>query len=163
MNIQYLKKIQTNPSLEINNSSYFSSIKRISETEIASLEQFYNNGNIFPKVLKELLFLAGSDCFVCDYGINKTQQDLQEWVREDMLENERTISRPFYAFDVYGGSQFLFIYLDEGDNPEIYEAHPYSNENDWIKRLNNLTIKSLVDNGIERVKEEKTLFNILFL
>lgn len=158
MNIQYLKKLQTNPSLEINNSGYFSSIKGISETEIKSLEQLYNNENPFPKVLKELLLLAGTNCFVCDYGINKTQQELQEWVREDMLENERTISRPFFAFDVYGGSQFLFIYLDEGDNPEIYEAHPYSNDDNWIRHLNNLTIKNLVDNGIERIKRGENPF-----
>lgn len=158
MEIQYLTKLKDNPYENPSDLKNSLIIEGISLNEIQQLEQLYNNGNQFPKILKELLFLAGNYCYVCDYGINENQQELQEWVREDMIENGRTISRPFYAFDVYGGSQFLFIYLDEGDNPEIYEAHPYSDNNDWIRHLNNLTIKSLVDSCIERVKRGENPF-----
>ncbi|KIO54546.1 SMI1/KNR4 family protein [Flavobacterium hibernum] len=158
MEINFLKYLRDNPSAYPYDKDYKATIQPISIEEIEHLEQLYNSGNPFPKVLKELLFLAGNDCYVCDYGINETQQELQEWVREDMLENKRTISRPFYAFDVYGGSQFLFIYLDDGYNPAIYEAHPYSNNDSWISRLSNLTIKNLVDNGIERIKRGENPF-----
>ena len=158
MEIQYLKKLQNNPYENPSDLQNSFIIKGITLNEIQQLELLYNSGNPFPIVLKELLFLAGSYCYVCDYGINETQQKLQEWVREDMTDNTRIISRPFYAFDVYGGDQFLFIYLDEGDNPTIYEANPWTDGENWIKHLDNLTIKSLVDDGIERVKRGENPF-----
>ena len=158
MEIQYLKKLQNNPYENPSDLQNSFIIKGITLNEIQQLELLYNSGNPFPIVLKELLFLAGSNCYVCDYGINETQQKLQEWVRDDMSDNTRIISRPFYAFDVYGGDQFLFIYLDEGDNPTIYEANPWTDGENWIKHLDNLTIKSLVDDGIERVKRGENPF-----
>lgn len=53
---------------------------------------------------------------------------------------------------------YLFIYLDEGDNPTIYEANPWTDGENWIKHLDNLTIKGLVDDGIERVKRGENPF-----
>ncbi|MBP4136950.1 SMI1/KNR4 family protein [Flavobacterium geliluteum] len=158
MKIEYLAKLQDNPYENPSDLKNSFIIEGITLNEIQDLEKLYNNGNPFPKVLKELLFLAGNYCYVCDYGIDETQQELQEWVREDMADNGRTISRPFYAFDVYGGDQFLFIYLDEGENPTVYEAHPWITGSNWIKHLDNLTIKSLVDSGIERVKRGENPF-----
>lgn len=109
MNIQYLTKLKDNPieySEDTNNSF---PIQGISEIEIIQLEQSYNNGNPFPKVLKELLFLAGKYCYVCDYGVNDSQQELQDWVREHIQERNKIINRPFFVFDVYSGFPFLFI------------------------------------------------------
>lgn len=152
MNIVYLKKLQENPKLEINESGDFSSIQGISEIEISQLEQLWNSGNSFPVVLKELLFLAGTNCYVFDYGITEDQNDMQEWVREQMTEMNKIISRPFYAIDLYGGDQFLFIYLDEGDNPDIYQASAYESGANWYRKTSN-TIKSLSEKRIARVKE----------
>ena len=115
MDITYLKQLERtrNKNSWINES--------ISLEEIKQLEQIYNNNKPFPKALRELLFLAGNYCIVLDYGLNDTQQELQEFVRENMQEENRIITRPFYAIDVYNaGDQFLFVYLDEGDDPEVY-------------------------------------------
>ena len=153
MNIQYLTKLKDNPIEYPEDTNNSFPIQGISEIEIIQLEQSYNNGNPFPKVLKELLFLAGNYCYVCDYGVNDSQQELQDWVREHMQERNKIISRPFFVFDVYNGFPFLFIYLDEGDNPLVYEADPYNPDLNWIRQLQNQTMKSIVDDGIERVKE----------
>lgn len=93
----------------------------LSEEEIAELEILYNNGNPFPQGLKELLFLAGKYCYGLDYGIFNTQQEMQEYVRGRMVKYNRTITRPFFAIDIYNASEiFLFVYLDEGPNPTVY-------------------------------------------
>ena len=65
MEINYLKKLQEN----INIFQY--PCEPISMIEIESLEQTYNSGNPFPKVLKELLFLAGEFCYILDYITKK--------------------------------------------------------------------------------------------
>lgn len=151
MNIVYLKELQSNPSLEINQSGHFSTISGITEIEISQLEQLYNNGTPFPKVLKELLYLAGNECYVLDYGRANDQQELQEIARKQMQDNDILENRPFYVFDFYSGYSFLFIYLDEGDNPDVYQGTPYSDEN-WKKKINH-NIQSLINNRITRVKE----------
>lgn len=150
MTIEYLTQLRDNPVEYPDDASNRFENEGVSESEILQLEQLYNNGNPFPKALKELLCLAGNFCYVFDYNIHNNQQEIQEWVREDMVEMNRIISRPFYAFDLYSG--FLFIYLDEGDNPDIYEAQPFSAGNDWIRKTSN-TIKSLSEKRILRVKE----------
>jgi hypothetical protein len=148
MTIEYLTSLYENPIHQVHRFKN----RGIPETEIAQLEQLYNNGNAFPKVLKELLFLTGDFCYVFEHGITKSQQEMQEWVREDMEEMERIISRPFYAIDLYGGDQFMFVYLDEGDNPQIYQASAYEKGDVWIRKTSN-TIKSLSEKRIIRVKE----------
>jgi len=153
MTIKYLQQLKDNPIVySKNNTELQFKIEGIPESEIQQLELVWNNGNVFPKVLKELLFLAGNFFYVCDYGPNDNQQEMQEWVREHMRDNNRSINRPFFAFDIYGGGTFLFIYLDEGDNPKVFEASPYSDYNDWIRPLEPQTIQSIVNIGINRVK-----------
>ncbi|MDY0990342.1 hypothetical protein SOM12_23140 [Flavobacterium sp. CFBP9031] len=156
MKIEYLKKLKENP-IDFGELINFE-IEGITLNEIEHLEQLYNTGKSFPKVLKELLFLAGKYCYVCDYGPNENQTELQESIREDLLDNERTISRPFYVIDVYSSERFMFIYLDEGNNPTIYTAHPSSETQNWITQLSNLTIKSLIDNRVERAKRGENPF-----
>lgn len=151
MNIQYLNQLRDNP-IRFGNSRNFP-IQGISLQEITQLEQNWNNGNPFPKVLKELLFLAGKDCYVFDYGIGETQQGMQEWGREQMEDNNIVENRPFYIFDFYGGYHFSFIYLDEGDNPKAYKGTPYHDpEEGWIKPLT-FTIKEYVDSRVQDVQD----------
>ena len=152
MTIKYLQQLKDNPVAYPNDTEFKFEIKGISEPEIQQLELVWNNNRPFPKVLKELLFLAGNFCYVCDYGPNDSQQEVQEWVREHMEDNNRILNRPFYAFDVYGGDTFLFIYLDEGDNPNVYQAKPYSDDDNWIRPLKSQTIQSIINTGINRVK-----------
>ncbi|KOP40284.1 hypothetical protein DBB36_14230 [Flavobacterium sp. WLB] len=152
MTIKYLQQLRDNPiSYSKNNKELQFKIEGIPESEIQQLELTWNNGNLFPQVLKELLFLAGNFCYVCDYGPNDSQQEMQEWVREHLEDSNRSINRPFYAFDVWGGLNFLFIYLDEGDNPNVFQALPYCDDDDWIIPLTK-TIQNIIEIGINRVK-----------
>lgn len=156
MNIIYLKELQSTPSIEINNSGTQSIINGISESEISQLEQNWNSGGNFPIVLKELLYLAGETCYVLDYGWNDSQQEMQTEVREQLIEWNRVILRPFYAIDVYGSDQFLFVYLDEGENPNVYEAYlptlKYDDATSWLKSLDR-SLKDFINFRINKVKK----------
>ncbi len=154
MDITYLKQLERTP----NKNSWIN--ESISLEEIKQLEQIYNNNKPFPKALRELLFLAGNYCIVLDYGLNDTQQELQEFVRENMQEENRIITRPFYAIDVYNaGDQFLFVYLDEVDDPAVYQAS-YEDRSDrpnWINKVTP-TLSNFVNRKIERVKKGQNPF-----
>jgi hypothetical protein len=59
-------------------------------------------------------------CF--DYGLNDTQQEMQDDAREWLADLNFSITRPFFVIDVHHGSDsFLFVYLDAGvDDPMVY-------------------------------------------
>jgi len=67
-----------NPNAE---SKYQFRTRPISIEEIEALEQKYNNGKLFPKVLRELLYLAGETCYVFDYNALDLMDEMQEHVR----------------------------------------------------------------------------------
>ncbi len=152
MNIEYLKILRDNPYEYPQNLEESFTIEGISLTEIEQLEQTWNNGNPFPKALRELLFLAGDYCYVFNFGIYDTQQELQEAMREDLVDNGKTITRPFYVMDTWNADQYYFVYLDEGENPNIYEALPYEDSSIWLRNTHN-NIKSLAEHRIARVKK----------
>lgn len=155
MEVKYLKELRDNPARNPNSSGYKGMNEPISLTEIEYLESLYGNNNPFPDTLRELLFLAGGYCYVCDYGIHNSQQELQESVRSDMSDYKRIINRPFFAIDVYNdGDQFLFVYLDEGHNPAVYEGHYFSRDDmpSWITLVSS-TLSSYIVALINRVKE----------
>ncbi|MDA3615835.1 hypothetical protein [Polluticaenibacter yanchengensis] len=157
MEIEYLKQLQNNPIPYPNEKEFNGEIKGISESKITYLEQLYNNGNPFPIVLKELLYLAGKSCYVIDWGPFVKQEELQQFVREVIQEENHIITRPFYVFDSTSGI-YLFIYLDEGDNPSYHVMDPYEPDSSkWIKKWNK-TIQQLVNDGVELVKEGLTPF-----
>lgn len=105
----YLQQLQNNPLGPPDNPEYKNPIEDIPESEITQLEKLYNNGNPFPQMLKELLFLAGGSCYVIDWGPTDTQEELQEWVRETLRDMDKVMTGPFYIFDSTAGT-FLFIY-----------------------------------------------------
>jgi len=152
MEIQYLTYLRDNPVYK--GITKDMPIKSISLQEIEQLEILYNSGNPFPKALKELLFLAGKFCYVLDYGVFESQQEMQDYVRSEMAEDTKAITRPFFAIDIYNpGDQFIFVYLDEGDNPPTYELHYYEdNDEDWIWQVTP-TLSDLINSGIDRVKQ----------
>lgn len=154
MDIEYLTQLKNNPIKFSNYTENRFENRGISETEIAQLEQSYNSSNPFPKVLKELLFLAGDFCYLFDIG--DSQQDLQDWFRDLMTEYNKTISRPFYVIDTNQGDDFRIIYLDEGDNPPIYYTSPDVSGEEWIKKNTfNDTIQSLVEYLIKQIKDNQ--------
>jgi len=143
MKIEYLQKLRENPYEEINNKLL--EIKGISEAEINSLEQTWNNGNSFPKALKELLFLAGENFPGFSYGIGSTQNEFQVWIREHIARMSRVIDRHFFSINFFGGIDFTFVYLDEGDNPFVYHAYPYEEERlEWFT-CSNLNLKDYIE------------------
>lgn len=154
MNIEILTYLRDNPTLEINKSGSFSTILGISETEITQLEQLYNNGNIFPKALRELLFLAGNSCYVLETGWYDTQEEIQTAAREWLVKYNKNISRPFFVIDIYGaGYQFLYVYLDEGDNPFVYQAYLPTRSDIVPFKSFNKTLSDFIKVHIDMVKQ----------
>lgn len=152
MNIELLTYLRDNPKLRPQNPNPEDQypIKGLSLETIAELEQKFNNGNPFPKVLKELLYLAGEDCYVLAYDIDPTMKDMQDNVRELFTAyNRPTFTRPFFVLDVYNfSSGFTYMYLDEGDNPPLYY---FEFENIKIFNLK-CNLVEYINEGIDRVK-----------
>lgn len=160
MELEFMKDLRDNPAAYPNSAGFKGLIKPITASEIDHLEELYNNGSKFPKALRELLLLAGKSCYVLDYGLYDTQQDLQESVRTYMSEESRVIDRPFFAIDIYNHSdQFLFVYLDEGVNPAVYEGF-YEDRDDlpsWITLVSK-SLSSYIETLIDRVKMGRNPF-----
>ena len=100
--------------------------KGLSMERIEALEQAYNNGNPFPRGLRELLYLAGDYCNVLDYSTD-TAEKLQLRARQEMTDYGMTnLIRPFYCIDTMGGydsGAFTFVYTDEpGEDPHLNTA-----------------------------------------
>ena len=161
MNIEYQTKLRDFPSRNPDSPTYKGTIEPIPLDEIQILEQRYNNSNPFPKALRELLFLAGKYCYVLEYGTLDTQDEMQMHVRENMLDSNRVITRPFYAVDIYNeGDQFLFIYLDEGEDPKVYEGAYYNNSDfpDWIHPIAVKSLSDLIYQRIQQVQQGRNPF-----
>jgi hypothetical protein len=152
MDIKYLINLKNLNS--VLPSKYFPN-ESISLEEVSQLEQTYNKGNIFPKILKEYLLIAGKYCPVIDKGIFSSQQELQEFVREELEHYGKIFTRPFFAIEIYSGDWCLFIYLDEGDNPNLYCAY-YDDEaagfSEPLRKMGH-NISSLINSRIQRIKE----------
>lgn len=158
MEIEYLKKLRDYPAAYPNDTDYKDEISGISEVEITQLKQLYNNGNPFPKALKELLFLAGESCYVLAY-LNNSQQAMRNYVRNQLQKRFLEIARPFFAIDVYNSSdQCLIVYLDEGEDPIVYSVFYDFQDYDpndypevqFITPLKKLS--AYINSGIEDVK-----------
>jgi len=157
MDIKYLTVFTQHPSYSYKNG-VVDVLQPITSEEITTLEISYNNGSRFPVVLTELLYLAGDYCYVLDYGNTDSQDDIQQTARELLTDNNQNIIRPFYVIDIYGASQFLFVYLDEGiDDPAIYEAQPYTKDNELV-RATGQTLLSLVNARVVRLLSGYSVF-----
>ncbi|WP_293308176.1 hypothetical protein [Pedobacter sp. UBA5917] len=151
MEIKYLTYLRDNPVIK--GPHYERTNESIQLSEIVQLENLFNEGKPFPPVLKELLFLAGGGTCVLDRGRNKTQQEMQEHVRKCLVRYNRSINRSFYAIDVYNpGDQMLFIYLDEGDDPIVYNAVYEEPIEEWLSSTM-LTIAQIINGRIDNVKK----------
>lgn len=139
MEIEYLTDLQNFSSMDYSGNTITN--KPIPVKEILELEKQFNNGDMFPKALRELLFLAGNSCKLLDYSIFNSQKELQEFIIEDLKEDGLKMERPYYILEVYdGGSPFYFVYLDEGDNPAVYVAKNEYEELEIIKIKDSLSV-----------------------
>ena len=156
MEIKYLLMLKNNPAVYPNDPEYEARIKSISISEILQLEQTWNNGKEFPAALRELLFLAGDFCYVLDTGLMESQQEMQEEARQWLSDFNRTISRPFYVIDVYNaGEGFLFVYLDEGEDPKVnctYLPHRDYDDASWLSSTDR-SLSNFINSRINDVKQ----------
>lgn len=154
MNIEILTYLRDNPIKYPNDTEYRGEIRGIALNEIEELEQLYNNGIAFPKGLRELLFLAGDYCYVLDTGWYDSQEDMQIAAREWLVKFSKNISRPFFVIDVYNATdQFLYVYLDEGDNPYVYQAYlPERSDIEHFYSLNK-KLSEYINGLIDTVKQ----------
>ncbi|HZW62099.1 MAG TPA: hypothetical protein VFF15_00485 [Flavobacteriaceae bacterium] len=153
MEIEILISLKDNPIQVGVGHTFVNQGLAVSEIEV--LEQAWNSGNQFPKSLRELLYLAGNFCYVLDYSIWQSQQEMQDELRNEMQEDGNILNRPFYIIDNYASDQFLFVYLDE----DQIDPMVYSYTSDAISRERALdepmgyTLSHLINLGIEAVKE----------
>lgn len=166
MEIKYQAILNNNPIIrpttgELAGSSYPFTLERLTIEEIIDLEIKYNNGNQFPASLRELLFLAGKDCYVLDYGLHDTQEEMQDDVRNWLIKQNLSIKSPFFVIDVHRGPEiFLFVYLDEGvPDPIVYQGVTsyYDVGYSWPMKLES-TLSSFIDNRISDLKLGKSPF-----
>ena len=159
MEIKYLVVLGENPIKNILDLNFLT--LPLSLEEVSQLELRYNNDYPFPIALKELLYLAGSYCHVLNYGDYETQQELQEFVRGKLLKEHHPMPRPFFVIEICKANfQFLFIYLDEGNNPPVYKAH-YDSERlslNQAPEVEHQSLSDLISSRIERFKNEGNSF-----
>ena len=125
MEIKYLQLLRDNPEeYPKNKEGRKHPIRPFSIVEIEQLESAYNSGKKFPLALRELLFLAGEDCYVLEYGYKGNMESVQRIVWGNLARESKVMPRPFLAIDIYNMlDQFLFVFLDEGDDPPVYEGY----------------------------------------
>jgi hypothetical protein len=143
MKIQYMQMLKDNPvcygvSANFTNRGY--SLERIKE-----LENKYNNGNPFPKALSELLYLAGDFCYGLDRPYD-TEEENQDLPREELIEYNRQINHPFFVIEIILETEhFLYVRLDEGENPHVYEACLYHEESPFSKITGGDTLSQYIE------------------
>lgn len=87
--------------------------------DIEELEQLFNQGNPFPKAFREYLFIGGKfNSLGIQDGTDGNIKGLHEFYKEKMKQRGVSIERPFLIFDNFEGESFMFIYLDEGNDPQ---------------------------------------------
>lgn len=143
MEIKYLER------LKINNKKGTLTNKGLSLEQISHLEIIFNNANPFPKVLKELLFLAGEYCGFLEFGAFEDQEEMQNEMRSDLLEfNNLVIIRPFFCIDIASYSAPVFMFLDEGDNPTLCQILREPTNENYYRRIG-VDLKEFINISIE--------------
>lgn len=149
MEIDFLSNLSNQPPNENN----YAIIRGISLNQIEELEELYNNGKLFPKALRELLFLAGDFCYALNRIWYKNQQEIQTASKEWLLEYNVIIEKPFFVIAAYSiGESFSFVYLDEGNDPIVHQTY-LSNNTKMVLRNLNKTLSTYVNSCIDLTKE----------
>lgn len=131
MEIKFLKSYRDNPILKTRKAKGLT-IERIKE-----LEKKLNNGKSFPKTFSEFLFIGG-DYSALGFDYEGYYENGEQYIAlkdhyEDIMPKYKvSLNRPYAILDSYDGLTFMFIFLDEGDDPRVYNfgVHPdYRGEN----------------------------------
>jgi hypothetical protein len=133
--MKFLKSLKDNLNL-------FEGIESSNENEIVEFEN--KLGIKIPIALKEFLLLVGNDYDMILRGGGGAKQGIKNFdyilkVSFDLLKETNSIGLdnilPFLEY----GDQFLFVYLDDGDNPPVYrfETELYYCGDDYIPNSSN--------------------------
>jgi len=146
MEIKYLKTYNENKD-----SSKFWGRNTKSKTteEIQELETLFNNGTPFPKAFREFLFIGGNFNAIGLETSTGNYKGLHQYYEEGMAARGLKFNRPFMVFHNFEGAIGMFIYLDEGDDPKVYNcsvSEGYDSDNGEILwKSNYTTFKELID------------------
>ena len=148
MEIEYLKTYNENKDILINFAVAAPEGKTMEE--IQELETLFNQGNPFPKAFREFLFIGGRyDAIGINSSIDGNYKGLHQYYEEGMAKRGLKFNRPFMVFHDLEGGCGLFIYLDEGDDPQPYicsVSEGYDSDDDEkIWKSGYSTFKELID------------------
>ena len=152
MEIEFSYKMKENPKprKRLSHNRGFS-VEKIAELEI-------NKGNPFPKAYKEYLYLGGD---FNSLGLNIAIEDSESWqhiaaikrVAEiEMKKEGLSINRPYVILHYYDDDGFIFIYLDENENPQPYIFEPFPlGDKEHIFPVKNIdSLSSFIDDLVDR-------------
>jgi len=114
--MKYQIKLQANIGLYADNTA------PATIEEITTVEK--EIGVLIPTAIKEFFLLVGNDYdYLWDGGggdkLNRLTYNKNLSIKL-LKECGVFFSRDYFVFSSYSGDQFLFVYLDEGDNPAVY-------------------------------------------
>ncbi|MCK8482333.1 hypothetical protein [Psychroserpens algicola] len=131
MTIEYLKSMKDNPKPR----KGLSEMKGLTLERILELEHELNNGNTFPVVYREYLYLGGEFNALGFQTLadGKNGDDIlicHNFVNEFLVKNNINIlKKPYIVLHLYDDDGFIFSYTDEGDDPKVYIFDPYDDFN----------------------------------
>lgn len=150
MEIEYLKFLQIPDVAQFENQPLYPS-------EIETLEQEFNHGESFPKVLKELLYLAGKYCYLLTFN-SKSQSQMQHYAIKELQKENLTIKHRFYVIDL-GNDDFSYISLEENNEDPILYCVYFGDSDDRGNLFSlNITLSKYLSNGFEKIKNGYTPF-----
>lgn len=148
MEIEYLKNLK---------NTYNSTTKLdrigVSELEISNLE--INLNLRLPKAYKEFLFIAGKrDSIIRDWNRGFDHLEGIQEEAEESFNNVNLNLKSFFAFAEYARDQFLFFFLNEGENPPVYifaeEKFHKNNKGEYVYyKKTDETFSSCIDDLIK--------------
>lgn len=149
MDIKYLQALDKNRKIGVRE------IEGVSEEEIQKVEEKFNIK--FPRAYREFLFLAGEYKGALPlYDTSNLKTLASDWHQElmyEVMEEFGTkIDRPFWLYaESNGCEQFVFFYLDEGDDPYIHIVDYDDNDDDKqvVKKSKN-TFSKGIEGAIEQ-------------
>ncbi len=119
MEIEYLQNYRDNIDI-LNRNKNRSPVEPATMEEIQALEAELNNGTPFPKTIREFLYLGGNlSRLPGTLGIYHIKR-FTKLAKEHLKKAGHPFTRPILVFHQLDSEQFVFVYLDEGDNPKTW-------------------------------------------
>jgi hypothetical protein len=112
MTIEYLKSYEEKKD-QLDNAP----VRSCTIEEIQEIRDLLNEGNPMPKAFEEFLFIGGKyTALPLDIDF-RSIKGCSVYLKKEMAKRGVKIDRPIAVFHCLDLSFFVFIYLDEGDNP----------------------------------------------